>query len=98
MLSDESVRDRADDRACDDNGDTWSLYCALSQATYEVIGSSHHYQPAMDLVRDVIRESYVDRVDGHHLMDFNNHTATTLSDVDAVIDRADVRLRERLRL
>jgi hypothetical protein len=53
----------------------------------------HHSQPALDIVRSVINERYRERLKGHGLMDFNNHSATTLEDLRTVLELAIERAR-----
>ncbi len=81
--------DRADDRDCGNDAEgVLGLYCALARATRETMGKYYHRQPAMQRVRRAIDEQWRDRVVSHRLMDFNNHQATTLDDVIAMLDRA----------
>lgn len=81
--------DRADDRDCENDAPgSLSLYCALARATREAMGKYYHRQPAMQSVRRAIDERWRDRVVSHRLIDFNNHPATTMDDVLAMLDRA----------
>ena len=54
MLATEAKWDRADDRVCAPTDTTWSIYCALAQASIEVAGAFHHRRPAMELVRIIV--------------------------------------------
>ncbi len=96
ILSDVSVWDRADDRVCEANARTWSLYCALYQATADVTGESHHRQPALQVVRRIVAEVGAERIEGHRLMDFNNHPETTLAEIHAILDRSSRTIRSVL--
>ncbi len=89
LLPDEDSWDRNDDRDCENDGSSISLYCALAQATAEVMGRYHHRQPAMQAVRVVIRSEWPERVVNHRLMDFNNDARTTLSDVRRLFTLAE---------
>jgi len=86
--------DREDDRDCaNDKPEHVSLFCLLSTAIEERMGRYHHSQPALEVVRAVINERYRERLRGHALMDFNNHTATTLQDLRAVLELSLARAR-----
>jgi hypothetical protein len=52
------------------------------------MGRYHHRQPALELVRAVIAERWRDRITSHQLVDFNNHPATTISDLRTVLQVA----------
>ena len=58
ILHDESVWHQEDERICDDDKkqDSWSLFCALYNASLQVDSKYHHQRPAMKEARDVIRE------------------------------------------
>ncbi|MCH8255137.1 MAG: hypothetical protein IID06_07290 [Gemmatimonadetes bacterium] len=75
---------------------TWSLYCALYQATADVTGESHHRQPALQVVRRIVAEVGAERIEGHRLMDFNNHPETTLAEIHAILDRSSRTIRRVL--
>ena len=96
ILSNESVWDRADDRVCESDDTTWSLYCALRRATEEIVGHSHHTQPALQVVRVVVHEKAAERITDHRLMNFNNHPETTLAEVQDVLRIASERIQARL--
>ena len=96
ILSDESAWDRADDRVCKPDDTTWSLYCALRRATEEVAGRPHHRQPALQVVRVVVREQFAERITNHRLMNFNNHADTTLAEIQDVLRIAGERIKARL--
>jgi len=92
ILSSLSAWDRADDRECSPQDRTWSIYCAMIQATLEVTGGIHHRRPAMELVREVIEERTAGRQYEHRLMDYNNDPTTTLGDVQSAFEEALKRL------
>ncbi|MGH7968941.1 MAG: FG-GAP repeat domain-containing protein, partial [Limisphaerales bacterium] len=95
LLADESHWDRADTRECPPNAAKLSLYCALRQATEEVMGQSAHRTTAMEEVRRVIQEHAGTRYQ-HRLMGYNNDPTTTLADIHAVLRTAAERLDQRL--
>src|ERR1022692_1034447 len=95
LLPDESHWNRADTRECPPHAPTVSLYCALRQATEEVMGESSHRTTAMEEVRQVIEEKVGDKYD-HRLMGYNNDPTTTLADIHAVLKAAAERLERRL--
>jgi hypothetical protein len=86
--------DREDDRDCaNDKPGQVSLFCLLSATIEKRMRRYHHSQPALDIVRSVINERYRERLKGHGLMDFNNHSATTLEDLRTVLELAIERAR-----
>lgn len=81
--------DRRDDRECEDDGlGAVSLFCILAAAIEEEVGVYHHRQPALEVVRQVIRERWPDRLSGHPVMDFNNHPDTTRDDLRGALEHA----------
>ncbi len=78
--------DRADDRNCENDGPMEvSLYCALALATREQMGRYYHRQPALETVREVVGRRWAERIQGHRLMDFNNHLSTTRADLEEAL-------------
>jgi hypothetical protein len=92
ILSSEAVWNRADNRLCRDGATNWSVYCALRQATVEVTGAFHHRRPALELVRQIVRERVGEREYDHGLMDYNNDRSTTLADVRSLFAEAERRI------
>ena len=91
---------RADTRVCPAEAKTFSLYCALKQATVEVAGQFEHRGAAMQEARFVIDEIAPNRKHYHHrLMDYNNDPTTTFADVQRFFrtlqDRVAGRLKEQ---
>ena len=95
LLAEESHWNRADTRECPPHAAKVSLYCALRQATEEVLGESSHRTTAMEEVRQVIEEQVGDKYD-YRLMGYNNDPATKLADIQAVLKTAAERLDRRL--
>jgi hypothetical protein len=97
-LSTNAAWDRNDDRDCsNDAPGRESVYCVLQNASATQIGRYHHAQPALDIVRRIIIERWVDRVNhGHALTNFNNHPETTLEDVRDLLREALRRATEEV--
>jgi len=86
--------DRHADQDCDNDAPgSGSLFCVLQASVKAHMGRYHHAQPAIDIVRAVISERFRDRYAGHILVDFNNHAATTASDVRTLLELAMARAR-----
>ena len=92
----ESRWDRADDRVCEDDDETFSLYCALYFASIDYLGHYEHRRTAIQEVRFAIEEATGGREFEHRLMDYNNDPDTTLEDVRGVIRKARERVAHRL--
>jgi hypothetical protein len=97
ILADESKWNKRDDRSCPSGADKWSAFCALLQATEEVVGSVHYRQPALQAVREVLNEVGGTRIKKHRLMDYNNHPDTTLRDIQNLLRTAAGRIESQLR-
>jgi hypothetical protein len=94
LLSNEEAWNRADNRDCPKDAERMSLFCALQQASIELLGSYDHRRAALQEVRFVIDER--GRSYDHRLMGFNNDPSTTLSDVRRVLEAARARVQKRL--
>jgi hypothetical protein len=82
ILDSPSKWNRADNRVCPAGAKTFSLYCALEQATKEVSGNFEHRGAAMQESRFVVEDIAPNAgYYGHRLMDFNNDPGTTFWDV-----------------
>ena len=99
ILHDESVWHQEDERGCEDDKkqDSWSLFCALYQASLQVDSKYLHSRPAMKEARDVIKEITNKRPFEHRLRDYNNLTETTFEDVQNVLKIAIERLKKKVR-
>jgi hypothetical protein len=97
LLADSTKWNRHDDRSCPPDRQSWSLFCALQQATTEVSGGVHYRQPALQAVRQEVAAVYGSHVSKHRLMEFNNDDATTLTEVQGVLTKAQAKLESRLR-
>jgi hypothetical protein len=97
LVATERVWNRAETRICAPNPAQWSVFCALTQATTEVSGGVHYRQPALQAVREVLKEVGLNRVDRHRLMDYNNHPDTTLADIHNLLKLSERMLERRFR-
>lgn len=88
LLSSNAVWNRADNRKCPAGAATWSIYCALEQATRELTGGFHHRRPALETVRVLVEERTKGRDYNHRLMDYNNDSTTHLADVHTLFTDA----------
>ena len=95
ILSTEAVWNRADNRKCPANATTWSIYCALEKATFEVTGGIHHRRPALEVVREIVEKRTAARDYHHRLMDYNNDRSTTLADVQSIFEEALAQIRKQ---
>lgn len=94
ILSGPSVWNRHDDRICDDSRgrQSWSVYCALYQATLDVTGAAQLMRPIIQETRAAIVET-THRFFQRSLLDFNNLDTTTYADVTKAFDDTERRLR-----
>lgn len=93
ILSSDAVWNRADNRKCKPAATTWSIYCALEQASIEVTGGFHHRRPALELVRILVEDRTKGRDYNHRLMDYNNDKSTHLDDVRSLFADALSRMK-----
>jgi len=97
ILSSPAKWNRADNRKCAANATTYSLYCALEQATKEISGTFEHRGAVMQQARFVIDE---DLAKGNHydhrLMDYNNDPKTTFANVQTFFALLEKRIEKRL--
>lgn len=91
-LMDEQRWNRKDNRECPTGATTWSLFCALHDASIEVLGTYDHRRAALEEVRQAIEALVPTQDFEHRLMDFNNRPETRLADIHRVIAQA----RERI--
>jgi hypothetical protein len=94
ILSTTAVWNRADNRECSKNATTWSIYCAMEEATIQVTGGFQHRRPALEVVRVIVEERSATRNYHHRLMDYNNDPTTRLSDVQSLFAEALARMND----
>ncbi len=97
MLASEAVWNKNDNRECPAGQNKVSLFCALQLATTEISGGVHYRQPALQAVREVLNTVDASRIKTHRIMDYNNHPATTLSDIHAVLNQAQVLIEKDIK-
>jgi hypothetical protein len=88
ILSSPAVWNRADNRKCPDGASSWSIYCAMIDATKDTTGGSDHRRPAMEVVRELIETRSAGRSYDHRLMDYNNDPRTTFAEVTSAFREA----------
>jgi hypothetical protein len=97
ILNSPAKWNRADNRQCPANKSTYSLYCALEQATQEISKKFEHRGAAMQQARFVIDDDLAKGNHYHHrLMDYNNDPKTTFSDVQRFFALLEQRIQKRL--
>jgi len=100
ILSDSSRWHKEDDRECeaDIENDRWSLFCALKYASMEITDEYNHHNTAIQSVRFVIDELVPNHGFPHTLMDYNNESSTTHSDILHVLELSRARIEGELNL
>jgi hypothetical protein len=93
IINSDAVWNRADNRKCPAAATTWSIYCAVEKAEFELTGGFHHRRPAGELVREIVDERVKDRNYNHRMMDYNNDPATHLEDVRTLFAEAIARIK-----
>jgi hypothetical protein len=89
---------RSDTRICAAEASTFSMYCALEEATKELEGKFEHRGAAMQEARFVIDDIAPHVKNYHHrLMDYNNDPTTTFTDVQTFFRKLQERIAARLR-
>jgi hypothetical protein len=97
-LSDTLVWDRADDRSCAEQDETFSLFCSLYFGSMDTIGEYQHRRTALQEVRFAIEDATGGREFDHRMRDFNNLPETSFDDVKDIIKTARARVQNRLDL
>jgi hypothetical protein len=88
LLASPASWNRADNRGCPAGASTWSIYCAMWQATIDVTGGANHRRPALEVVREVVEARSAGRHYHHRLMDYNNDPTTHIEDVRSLLREA----------
>ncbi len=84
-LSDAATWDRTDDRKCEPQDQTFSLYCALYFASIDTIGEYQHRRTALQEIRFAIEDATEGREFNHRMMDYNNLPETSFVDIKNLI-------------
>ena len=95
FLSGPSVWNRHDDRVCEDDATrkSWSVFCALYQASIAVTGEYLHARPVMTEARASLAKLTRGRPFQHPIMDFNNAESTTYADIAMLFDLTEKQLQ-----
>ena len=98
ILADSSRWHKDDDRECgnDIENNRWSLFCALKYSSMEITGEYNHHNTAIQSVRFVIDELVPNHGFAHTLMDYNNESSTTHSDILHVLEISRQRIEGEL--
>jgi hypothetical protein len=97
LLPNKDVWNKQDNRECPAGQSKLSLFCAMMQATTEISGGVHYRQPAMQAVREELNLVDAARIKTHRIMDYNNHSDTTLEEVHALLRKAKDRVGREIR-
>lgn len=94
ILNSPAKWNRADNRQCPANESTYSVYCALEQATKEISKKFEHRGAAMQQARFVIDDDLAKGNHYHHrLMDYNNDPKTTFADIQRFFALLELRIQ-----
>lgn len=96
ILRDESVWDRSANRRCGSAATTWTLYCALRDATVQVTGEFHDRQPALTIMRAVIQDVFREMSFEQPLVDYNTYDDAILVEMHRLLGSAMNRVRRDL--
>jgi len=96
ILNHEIVWDRSANRRCRSSTTTWTLYCALHDATIEVTGEFHEYQPAMVITSDVIDRIFREMEFERPLIDYNTYADAILIEMHRLLTMAGTRIRGQI--
>jgi hypothetical protein len=99
ILSSESVWSKEDDRKCQDDIDSnkYSLFCALYKASIDIVGEYDHRKPALQQVRWIIDNQFKERLAGHRLMDFNNHSNTNFNEIKELLQESTLITQQKIK-
>lgn len=97
MLEQQGHRNMRGDRNCDDDAVSGrvSIFCALYLGSIEVAGVYRHRRPAMQTVREELRQRYPGDY-AHQLRDINNRSDVSEQDIVDALDAAQAKLRLEL--
>ena len=98
LLSSSRVWNKRDERTCEDDlaSQSWSMFCALYQASIDVTGTYLHRRPVMAEARDVIIEVTDNTPFDHLLRDYNNLDTTSWTDMERLFEQTRTRLVSRV--
>ena len=96
ILSAPAAWNRHDTRDCPAGEQTWSLFCALHDASIEVLGEYRHRAVALQEVRFAVEDATKGIELEHRMMDYNNMPSTRFEDIKRILAVATERVRARL--
>jgi hypothetical protein len=96
ILNHEIVWDRSANRRCRSGTTTWTLYCALRDATVEVTGEFHEYQPAMVITRAVIKQVFREMQFEQPIIQYNTYEDAILIEMHRLLTMATTRIRGQI--
>jgi hypothetical protein len=74
-----------------------SMFCALYFASIDTAGDYAHFRPAINAVREAVASSTI-RTYSHPIVDFNNESSRTLTDIYAALDFARAMIVDKVSL
>jgi hypothetical protein len=95
LIPDDSKWAHNDDQQCDLEATSWTLFCALQKASFDVLGEFQLRRPALEETRYVIDEMTKQGLE-KRLIDYNNLPSTKLDDIHKVLDIALEKIKARL--
>ena len=97
FLSGPSAWNKHDDRMCEDDAErkSWSVFCALFQASITVTGEYLHARPVMTEARAALAKVAMGRPFQHPIMDYNNLESTTFADITILFDLTEKQLQSK---
>lgn len=98
LLNSPAKWNRADNRQCPADEQTYSLYCALERATEDVTHTFQHRGAVMQQARFAIDEVLAKGNHyEHRLMNYNNDPKTNFADVQKFFSILEERIKTRLK-
>lgn len=85
ILSDASKWNRHDTRHCKPSDTSWSLFCALHQASVDITGTYEHRRAALQETRKAVERATSGQEFEHRLRDYNNLETTTFADIKQIL-------------
>ena len=95
LLAAEGQWTRNEETQCDLDATTWTLFCALQKASFEVLGEYQLRRPALEEVRVVVEQLAGVSLE-RRLIDFNNRPETSFADIQEALDIALQRITARV--
>lgn len=96
ILWDEGVWDRSASKRCRPGAKTWTLFCAMRDATVEVTGEFHPKQPAVVILENVIQEVFREMAFDDPIVDYNTYEDAILVEMHRLLGQAQAQVRREL--